>query len=74
MPFYTRGKYKGFIERTKAYAFRNRMSETAKGGIKSFGVRHHQKTKRAFCKCGKYNELYREEVSKAYAFETSFFN
>jgi hypothetical protein len=25
----------------------------------TLGVRHHQKTKRAFCTCGKYNELQR---------------
>jgi hypothetical protein len=23
----------------------------------TFGVRHHEKTKRAFCTCGKYKEL-----------------
>jgi hypothetical protein len=31
---------------------------------KTLGVRHHQKTKRAFCTCGKYNDHYSEGVSK----------
>jgi hypothetical protein len=39
-----------------------------------YGVRHQQKTKGVFCPRGKYMKLYKEEVSKTYAFEilTSF--
>jgi hypothetical protein len=40
---------------------------------RSLGVRHHQKTKRAFCTCGMYIEHYREGISKSFEFEVSSF-
>jgi hypothetical protein len=53
-----------------------RVLGVAASFVITLGARHHQKTKRAFCTCRKYNELYREGVSKAYVFETplSFYN
>jgi hypothetical protein len=41
---------------------------------KTLGVRHNEKTKRAFCICGKYNELYREGALEAYVFENPLIN
>jgi hypothetical protein len=58
------GELKPFnVEIERGYHYKKKLSLT-------LGVRHHQKTNRAFCTCGKCKELYREGVSKAYAFET----